>query len=72
MPPRAIWVLPEEERLIEYLEGHKAEAGDGLNYKMATYNLAAREIAGLLQKGPAKTGKSVKRKWSVVRDRLLI
>lgn len=64
--PRSIWLELEETELIKFLTKKKAEAGDRMNFKMATYKEAADMIAEYQDKGPAKDGAVVKRKWTGV------
>jgi hypothetical protein len=63
---KAHWNTQEEAALIDYLLQHKAEAGDGGNFKSSGYNAAATHIAPLLTQGPVKTGKMCKMKWALV------
>lgn len=63
---RSIWLELEETELIKFLTKKKAEAGDGMNFKMATYKEAADMIAKYRAKGLAKDGAAVKRKWTAV------
>ncbi|KJA13258.1 hypothetical protein HYPSUDRAFT_121820, partial [Hypholoma sublateritium FD-334 SS-4] len=50
-----------------FLLSHKAEAGDGCNFKAATFQKAARDIAPLLVRGAAKTAKSCGNKYCAFR-----
>jgi hypothetical protein len=65
--PKAQWNEQEVTALLEYLHGHKAEAGDGGSFKMSTLNGAATHIQQHLTQGPVKTGKMCKTKWTAVR-----
>src|ERR1700683_5574336 len=38
------WTVGEERCLIDFLSGHKAEAGDGASFKQATWNQAATHM----------------------------
>ena len=67
---KAVWNETETSALIDYLVQHKAEAGDGGNFKDATYNAAAEHITSLKTTGPAKSGKMCKTKWAAVSDLL--
>jgi hypothetical protein len=62
----AVWNDAENNALVDYLIEHKAEAGDGPNFKDVTYNGAAEAIAPLLTSGPSKTGKMCKNRWTTV------
>jgi hypothetical protein len=62
----AYWNDQEVTALVDYLVEYRAEAGDGGNFKSATFNAAANHIAHLLSQGPVKTGKMCKTKWNSV------
>jgi hypothetical protein len=47
MAPSAIWTPAEETALVDFLVDNKAEAGDGGNFKKATFQRAANNIAPL-------------------------
>ena len=64
--PKAQWNEQEVTALLEYLNGHKSEAGDGGSFKMSTFNVAAVHIQQHLTQGPVKTGKMCKTKWNMV------
>jgi hypothetical protein len=64
--PKAQWNEQEVTALLEYLNGHKAEAGDGGSFKMSTLNAAATHIQQHLTQGPVKTGRMCKTKWTAV------
>ena len=49
--------------LIDYLHDHWAEAGDGGNFKVPTFNAAAEHLAPLLTQGGKKIGTMCKTKW---------
>ncbi|KAJ7929431.1 hypothetical protein B0H13DRAFT_1480995, partial [Mycena leptocephala] len=40
----AVWTVPDEAALIEYLIEHLSEAGDGKSFKTSTFNGAAKSI----------------------------
>ena len=63
---KAQWNEQEVTALLEYLNAHKAEAGDSDSFKMSTLNAAATHIQQHLTQGPVKTGKMCKTKWIVV------
>jgi len=62
---RANWKDQEVSALVDYLLEHKAEAGDGGNFKESTFTRAAAHINDL-QLGVAKTTKQCHSKWSWV------
>ena len=66
MAPSAIWTPAEEAALVDFLVDNKAEAGDGGNFKKATFQRAANKIAPLRECGAAKTVKSIQNKWATV------
>lgn len=51
---------------MNHLLEHKADAGDGCNFKMDIWNGLALKLAPLHVKGRAKTGGLCKDKWSRV------
>lgn len=66
MAPSAIWTVAEETAFVDFLIDNKAEAGDGGNFKNATFQRAATVIAPLCERGAAKTVKSCQNKWASV------
>ena len=56
----AIWTVNDETVLIDYLDEHQAEAGDGLSFKMSTWNGAAVKVAESTTKGGPKDGTGCK------------
>lgn len=66
--PKAQWNDAEVDALVDYLHDHKAEAGDGGNFKASTFNAAAAHIKPYLLHGPMKTGKMCRGKWTTVRQ----
>lgn len=66
MAPTAIWTLAEEAALLDFLVENKAEAGDGGNFKQATFQRAVESIKPLFKRGAAKTVKSCQNKWAAV------
>jgi len=66
MAPSAIWTLAEETALVDFLVDNKAEAGDGGNFKKATFQRAMTSIAHLHERGAPKTVKSCQNKWASV------
>lgn len=66
-PDRSIWTTEDETRLVHFLLDHRAEAGDGANFKMTVWNAAADELSKHITKGGPKTAASCKSKWDRVR-----
>jgi hypothetical protein len=65
--PASVWTAAEEIALLDYLNEHLAEAGDGANFKKATFTQAAIHIAPLLKHGPEKDFKACQNKWSALK-----
>jgi hypothetical protein len=63
---KAVWSAEETTALIDYLYEHRPQAGNGGNFKTASFTAAAEAISPLLKYGPEKTGKICRRKWSSV------
>src|ERR1700722_7319450 len=63
---KADWSVEDETALIDFLITHKAEAGDGLNYKSSTWTAAAAHMLPLTTKGGPKTADKCKTKWGRV------
>lgn len=63
---RSIWTLEDESHLVHFLIDHKAEAGDGANFKTSLWNAAAEELSKHITKGGPKTAGSCKSKWDRV------
>lgn len=59
---RSVWTEAEEIRMIDYLVQHKAEAGDGVNFKKTVWNGVAKELA------PRWNWEKCKSKWARVRS----
>jgi hypothetical protein len=70
--PRAIWTVDDETVLIDYLDEHQAEAGDGLSFKMPTWNWAAVKVAESTMKGGLKDGTGCKNKWACICCSILV
>jgi len=51
---------------LDYLIEHKAEAGDGANFKKTAFTLAAHHISHLHKNGGKKDFKAMQNKWSAV------
>ncbi|KAF8067521.1 hypothetical protein FPV67DRAFT_1416453 [Lyophyllum atratum] len=68
MVEKAYWTDSDEKKLIEFLLEHKAQSGDGANYKAATWNAASQHMADpAAERGAPKTANSCKNKWSALR-----
>jgi hypothetical protein len=52
---QAIWSSEETNALIDYLHENRSQAGDGGNFKTATFTAAAEAILPFLKNGPKKT-----------------
>lgn len=63
---RAEWNDKETNTFVEYLWEHRAEGGDGGNFKDVTFRAAAEHIADMLTAGRIKTPKCCKTKWTSV------
>lgn len=63
---KASWNDEETSGLVDFLWEHKAEAGEGGNFKDATFNTAAQHIAPFWRSGSVKTAKHCKTKWQSV------
>jgi len=66
MAPTAHWTPKEELAFVNFLIEHKSKAGDGRNFKVATFQKAAAHLAPLLERGAIKTQKSCRNKYSAV------
>jgi hypothetical protein len=65
--PRASWTEVEVDALVNYMFDHRAEAGDGGNFKVSTYTAAAAHIAQFTTPPQMKSVKSLQGKWQSVR-----
>ena len=59
---RATWSVADEEALIAFLWTCQAEAGDGTNFKAATWTAAVAHLATLGLKSGVKRAASIKNK----------
>jgi len=66
MPAGAVWTSAEESAFVDFLVDHKAEAGDGGNFKTTTYQRVVGHLAPLRQRGAIKTVKACRNKWTAV------
>jgi hypothetical protein len=64
---RAHWTTADETELIDFILDHKAEGGDGLNFKAATWTAAAKLLDTQRTKGGIKTSLACKNKFANVR-----
>ncbi|KAF5312245.1 hypothetical protein D9619_003790 [Psilocybe cf. subviscida] len=67
MSNNASWSLREEASFLNFLIDHRAEAGDGCNFKKATMQQAAQHIQPLHVRGGAKTQQTCKNKFTAFR-----
>jgi Myb/SANT-like DNA-binding domain len=65
-PGAVQWTVGEEEILIDFLVTHKAEAGDGLNFKASFWTAAAEHMQPHTKKGGKKTADKCRSKWNRV------
>jgi hypothetical protein len=65
---KAVWSSEETAAFIKYLYENRSQAGDGGNFKSATFTATSEVISPLLQYGPKKTGKMCRTKWTSVSD----
>ena len=60
----AVWSAEEEQALVSALLEHKAQAGNGMNFKPAIWNAVAAEVGSA--KSAVKTADTCKMKWGCV------
>jgi hypothetical protein len=60
----ASWTQANKTLFLEFLQDHSAESGDGLNFKGATWTIAAMRLGALRTKGGVKTPLACKNKWN--------
>ncbi|KAK7034105.1 hypothetical protein R3P38DRAFT_3496352 [Favolaschia claudopus] len=63
----AVWLLQDQENLLSYLVDHVADAGDGGNFRAATFRGAAIYMESSRTKGGPKTAKSCESKYRELR-----
>jgi hypothetical protein len=63
---RASWSIEDEDALIQFLVEHRAEAGNGFNFKTKTFNAASIVVNAMRTKGGTKTWRVCKNKWTQV------
>jgi len=69
---KAFWTEPEVTALVDYLYEHWSEHAEGGNFKMSTFNGAAKAITPKILQGPQKTGKMCQTKWTSVHCIMLL
>ena len=65
------WTPEDESALIAFLVDHKAEAGDGMNFKTSTWKAAVAEMEKHRAKGATKGHLACKNKYAQVCQFLL-
>ena len=68
----AVWNQQEIDYVMDYLQDHASEAGNGGNFKDSVYQAAATYIAPYYKSGPVKLAKHVKNKYKTVSTSLTI
>ncbi|KAH6902272.1 hypothetical protein BKA70DRAFT_1435428 [Coprinopsis sp. MPI-PUGE-AT-0042] len=63
----AIWVAREEAALLDFLVAHVAEAGDGGNFKKATFERALNTVSSYHERGPVKTVRMLQNKYTALK-----
>ncbi|PPQ97013.1 hypothetical protein CVT26_006439 [Gymnopilus dilepis] len=63
-PQHASWTSAEESAFVDFLFEHRAEAGDGGNFKATTFQKALTHIAPFFKRGAAKSVKNLRNKWN--------
>jgi hypothetical protein len=66
---KADWTPEDIEAFIDFLIEHKAEAGDGANFKPSVWSGSASEMAKHTTKGAQKSAAACKSKWAEVHTR---
>ena len=66
MAPKAIWNPQDIDKLLEMLKEERASAGNGSNFKKATFRQVAEELEKLQEKGEPKTARVCESKWGKV------
>jgi len=66
MAPPSHWTPAEEKALVDFLHENRSEAGDGGNFKKATFQRAAQHVAPHCTNERAKDIKSCQNKWAGV------
>ncbi|KAJ7782567.1 hypothetical protein DFH07DRAFT_728311, partial [Mycena maculata] len=68
----AAWLPADNKRFLTYLVEHRAEGGDGGNFKPVTHRAAAMHVNEIRKKGGPKTGKSCAQKYASFRKDWLV
>ena len=63
---RAYWTSADEVSLLDFLAEHQSEAGDGGNFKGATWTSAAAHVNETKTRGAPKTKDSCRSKYGSV------
>jgi hypothetical protein len=71
-PAKAQWTEADEITLIDYITEHKAEAGDGMKFKLSFWTGVAKEMISHSNFGSVKTPQGCSSKWDQVCVKLKI
>ena len=63
---KAIWNPQDINKLLEMLKEERASAGNGSNFKKATFRKVVEELEKLREKGGPKTARVCESKWGKV------
>jgi hypothetical protein len=69
-PAKAQWTKADEITLINYITEHKAEARDGMKFKLLFWTGAAKEMISHSDLGGVKTPQGCLSKWDWVHIKL--
>jgi hypothetical protein len=61
---RAHWTVADKTELLEFLQDHISEGGDGVNYKTVTWTAAAKVVDENWTKGAPKNTIACKNKFA--------
>jgi hypothetical protein len=61
----AHWMVTDETELLDFLQDHILEGGDGVNFKTVTWTAAAKVVDENWTKGAPKNAIACKNKWAV-------
>jgi len=64
--PCAVWTVPDETALLDYLVEQKSAGGDGANFKAAVWTSAADHVNSTKTRGGLKTKDSCRAKYQAV------
>jgi hypothetical protein len=62
-----VWLAEDEKAFLQYIFEHKSEAGDGMNFKITFWRLAAEHMKSWTSEGGEKNAEACKNKWVKVR-----